>query len=114
MASVEHPDGIWKDHDGICGASVNISEGSGTILMASWVHLEPTLAASGSILEAWEHIRSTKSGFWDTLEPPLTAGEGSPTPFEIPCGLRMNILQDVRSGIEGFRGGRNFGRIRNI
>ena len=33
------------------------------------------------------------------------AGEGSPTPFEIPCGLLHGILHDVRSGIEGYRGG---------
>ena len=66
------------------------------------------MAASGSIFEAWEHIRNTKSGFWDTLEPPLMAGEGSPTPFEIPCGLLHGILHDVRSGIEGYRGGYRF------
>ena len=33
------------------------------------------------------------------------AGEGSPTPFEIPCGLLHGILHDVRSGTEGYRGG---------
>ena len=33
------------------------------------------------------------------------AGEGSPTPFEIPCGLLHGILHDVRSGIEGYGGG---------
>ena len=36
------------------------------------------------------------------------AGEGSPTPFEIPCGLLHGILHDVRSGIEGYRGGYSF------
>ena len=35
MAFVEHPDGIWRDPDGIYGAFVNISEGFGRILMAS-------------------------------------------------------------------------------
>ena len=75
------------------------------MLIASWVHLEPILAASGSILEAWEHIRSTKSGFWDTLEPPLMAGKSNPTRFEIPCGHIYSILHDVRSGIEGSWGG---------
>ena len=52
MASVEHPDGIYEDADGICGPSVNISEAFGEILMASWVNLEPILAASGSIFGA--------------------------------------------------------------
>ena len=52
MASVVHPDGIRRGPDGICGACVNISEAFGEILMASWVHLEPILVASGSILEA--------------------------------------------------------------
>ena len=80
---------------------MNISEGFATILMESWY----TLASSGSIFEAWEHIRNTKSGFWDTLEPPLMAGEGSPTPFDIPCGLLHGILHDVRSGIEGYMAG---------
>ena len=83
---------------------MNISEGFATILMKSWY----TLASSGSIFEVWEHIRNTKSGFWDTLEPPLMAGEGSPTPFEIPCGLLHGILHEVRSGIEGYRGGYRF------
>ena len=73
------------------------------------------MAASGNVFEAWEHIRNTKSGFWDTLEPPVMAGEGIPIPFEIPCGLVQGILHDVRSGIEGYRGGEyNYGWIRAI
>ena len=102
-----HPDPAWANRlrtfgaETIFGASVNISEGFATILIGSWV----PLAASGNIFEAWEHIKNTKSDFWDTLEPPLMAGEGSPTPFEIPCGSLHNILLDVRSGIEGYKGG---------
>ena len=52
VASVDCSDGVYRDADGICGASVNISQAFGEMQVTSWVHLEPILAASGNILEA--------------------------------------------------------------
>ena len=95
-----------------CGASVNIAR---RIQISNWVQLDPILAASGSICGTQAHIRGTKSSFWDTLEPRSMSAECGPTTFEIPCEFRMNILDDVRSGIEGYGGeASNFGLIRAI
>ena len=58
--------------------------------MANRVHLDPILAAS------WRSKHT--SGAAD-----LASGRG-PTAVEVPCGLRMSILHDVRSGIEGYGG----------
>ena len=67
--------------------------------MANRVHLDPILAASGSICGTQAHIRGTKSSFWDTLEPPLMTGQTSLTSFEIPCRQLRGTLHDVHSGI---------------